>query len=93
MAFFGLFKSKEEKETLEKGLETSKQSVLSKLSHAIVGKSEVDDEVLDNLEEALISSDVGVETTLRIVERVQERVKRDKYVSTAELNKILLLKM
>jgi len=90
MAFFGLFKSKEEKETLEKGLETSKQSVLSKISHAIIGKSEVDDEVLDNLEEALISSDVGVETTLRIVERVQERVKRDKYVSTAELNKILL---
>ncbi len=90
MAFFGLFKSKEQKETLERGLETTKQSVLSKISHAIIGKSEVDDEVLDNLEEALISSDVGVETTLRIVERVQERVKRDKYVSTAELNTILL---
>ncbi|MBP5289891.1 MAG: signal recognition particle-docking protein FtsY [Paludibacteraceae bacterium] len=90
MAFFGLFKSKEEKETLERGLETTKQSVLSKISHAIIGKSEVDDEVLDNLEEALIGSDVGVETTLRIVERVQERVKRDKFVSTAELNTILL---
>ena len=90
MAFFGLFKSKAEKETLERGLETTKQSVLSKISHAIIGKSEVDDEVLDNLEEALITSDVGVETTLRIVERVQERVKRDKFVCTAELNAILL---
>ena len=90
MAFFGLFKSKEEKETLEKGLQASKQSVLNRISHAIIGKSEVDDDVLDNLEEALIMSDVGVETTLRIVERVQDRVKRDKYVGTSELNRILV---
>ena len=88
MAFFGLFK-KEKKETLDKGLEKSKESVLSKISHAIIGKSTVDDDVLDNLEEALITSDVGVETTLRIIERIQERVKRDKYVGTDELNRIL----
>ncbi|MCQ2334718.1 MAG: signal recognition particle-docking protein FtsY [Paludibacteraceae bacterium] len=88
MAFFGLF-SREKKETLDKGLEKSKESVLSKISHAIMGKSEVDDDVLDNLEEALITSDVGVETTLRIIERIQERVKRDKYVGTDELNAIL----
>jgi len=88
MAFFGLF-SKEKKETLDKGLEKSKESVLSKISRAIVGKSTVDDEVLDNLEEALITSDVGVDTTLRIIERIQERVARDKYLGTSELNKIL----
>ena len=88
MAFFGLF-SKEKKETLDKGLEKSKESVLSKISRAIVGKSTVDDEVLDNLEEALITSDVGVETTLRIIERIQERVARDKYMGTTELNRIL----
>lgn len=88
MAFFGLFK-KEKKETLDRGLEKSKESVLSKISHAILGKSEVDDDVLDNLEEALITSDVGVDTTLRIIERIQERVKRDKYVGTDELNHIL----
>lgn len=88
MAFFGLF-SKEKKETLDKGLEKSKTSVLDKISRAIMGKSEVDDDVLDNLEEALITSDVGVETTLRIIERIQDRVKRDKYVSTDELNTIL----
>lgn len=88
MAFFGLFK-KEKKETLDRGLEKSKESVLSKISHAILGKSEVDDDVLDNLEEALITSDVGVDTTLRIIERIQERVKRDKYVGTDELNRIL----
>lgn len=88
MAFFGLF-SKEKKETLDRGLEKSKESVLSKISRAIVGKSTVDDEVLDNLEEALITSDVGVDTTLRIIERIQERVARDKYLGTSELNKIL----
>ena len=81
MAFFGLF-SKEKKE--------SKESVLSKIGRAIAGKSSIDDEVLDNLEEALITSDVGVETTLRIVERVQERVKRDKYIGTDELNRLLV---
>ena len=89
MAFFGLF-GKEKKETLDKGLEKSKESVLSKISHAIAGKSTVDDDVLDNLEEALITSDVGVETTLRIIERIQERVKRDKYLGTTELNAILV---
>ena len=89
MAFFGLF-NREKKETLDKGLEKSKESVLSKISHAIAGKSTIDDEVLDNLEEALITSDVGVETTLRIIERVQERVKRDKYIGTGELNDLLV---
>lgn len=90
MGFFDIFKSKEQKETLDKGLEQTKESVLGKISRAIIGKSEVDDDVLDNLEEALITSDVGVETTLRIIERIQERVKRDKYLGTSELNRILL---
>lgn len=85
---FGLF-SKEKKETLNKGLEKSKDSFFSKLGKAIVGKSTVDDEVLDNLEEILVTSDVGVETTLKIIERIQERVARDKYVSTSELDRIL----
>jgi fused signal recognition particle receptor len=89
MAFFGLF-SKEKKETLDKGLEKSKDSVLSKISRAIAGKTTIDDDVLDNLEEALITSDVGVETTLRIIERVQERVKHDKYMGTSELHQILV---
>lgn len=89
MAFFGLF-GKEKKETLDKGLEKSKESVLGKISRAIAGKSTVDEDVLDDLEEALITSDVGVETTLRIIERIQERVKRDKYLGTAELNTILV---
>lgn len=89
MAFFGLF-NKEKKETLDKGLEKSKESVLSKIGRAIAGKSTIDDDVLDNLEEALITSDVGVETTLRIIERVQERVKRDKYVGTDELRQLLV---
>ncbi len=89
MAFFGLF-NREKKETLDKGLEKSKESVLSKIGHAIAGKSTIDDDVLDNLEEALITSDVGVETTLRIIERVQERVKRDKYVGTSELQRMLV---
>ncbi|MBR0064995.1 MAG: signal recognition particle receptor subunit alpha, partial [Paludibacteraceae bacterium] len=89
MAFFGLF-NREKKGTLDKGLEKTKESMLSKISHAIAGKSSIDDEVLDNLEEALITSDVGVETTLRIITRVQERVKRDKYIGTAELNALLV---
>ena len=89
MAFFGLF-GKDKKETLDKGLEKSKESVLSKISHAIAGKSTIDDDVLDNLEEALITSDVGVETTLKIIERIQERVKRDKYIGTAEFNALLV---
>lgn len=89
MAFFGLF-GKEKKETLDKGLEKTKESVLSKISRAIAGKNTIDDDVLDNLEEALITSDVGVETTLRIIERLQERVKKDKYLGTTELNHILV---
>jgi len=88
MALFGLF-SKDKKETLEKGLEKTKTSVLQKLSRAVVGKSKVDDEVLDNLEEVLITSDVGVETTLKIIKRIEERVAKDKYVNTEELNNIL----
>ena len=87
MGLFGLFKGK--KETLDKGLEKTKQSVFSKLTRAIAGRSKVDDDVLDNLEEVLITSDVGVETTLKIIKRIEERVARDKYVSTSELNSIL----
>jgi fused signal recognition particle receptor len=88
MAIFGLF-NKPSKEDLSRGLEKTKDSVVKKLSRAIMGKSRVDDEVLDNLEEALISSDVGVNTTLRIIERLQARVLRDKYMNTEELNRIL----
>lgn len=89
MAFFGLF-NKEKKETLDKGLEKSKNSFLSKIGHAIAGKSTIDDDVLDSLEEALITSDVGVDTTLRIIERVQDRAKRDKYLGTSELRQLLV---
>jgi len=88
MGLFGLF-NKKKKETLDKGLEKTKQSVFSKLTRAIAGKSKVDDDVLDNLEEVLITSDVGVDTTLKIIHRIEERVERDKYVSTSELNGIL----
>jgi fused signal recognition particle receptor len=88
MAFFGLF-SKEKKESLDKGLEKTKQSFLSKLARTVVGKSRVDDEVLDNLEEVLITSDVGVDTTLKIIERIETRVSRDKVLGTNELNTIL----
>ena len=90
MAFFGLFGNKTKQETLDKGLQQSNASVLSKIGHAIAGRSTIDDDVLDDLEEALITSDVGVETTLRIIERIQERVKRDKYVGTGELNNLLV---
>lgn len=88
MALFGLF-NKSKKETLDKGLEKTKQSVFSKLARAVAGKSKVDDEVLDNLEEILITSDVGVDTTLKIIRRIEERIARDKYVSTDELNEVL----
>ncbi len=88
MGIFGLF-NKKKKETLDQGLEKTKQNVFSKFTRAIAGKSEVDDDVLDNLEEVLITSDVGVDTTLKIIHRIEERVKRDKYVSTSELNDIL----
>lgn len=88
MGFFNFF-SKEKKETLDKGLSKTKESVFGKIARAIAGKSKVDDEVLDNLEEVLITSDVGVETTLNIIKRIEERVARDKYVNTEELNRIL----
>ena len=89
MGIFSFFSKKEKKEVLDAGLEKTKASVFSKLTRAIAGKSKVDDEVLDNLEEVLISSDVGVDTTLEIIGRIQERVARDKYVSTTELGRIL----
>jgi fused signal recognition particle receptor len=88
MGWFG-FDSKENKEVLNKGLEKTKENVFSKLSRAVIGKSKVDEEVLDNLEEALVSSDVGVTTTLKIIERIEARVAKDKYLNTSELNKIL----
>ena len=88
MGLFSFF-SKDKKEVLDKGLEKTKTSVFSKIARAVAGKSTVDDEVLDNLEEVLITSDVGVETTLKIIKRIQERVARDKYMGTAELNDIL----
>ncbi len=88
MAFFGLF-SKEKKETLDKGLEKTKQSFLTKLTRSVVGKSKVDADVLDELEEILISSDVGVETTLKIIDRIEARVARDKVLGTNELNTVL----
>ncbi len=87
MGIFSFTKSK--KESLDKGLEKTKESVFSKLSRAVIGKTKVDDEVLDSLEEILISSDVGVNTTLKIIERIEARVLRDKYVGTSELNNIL----
>jgi len=83
------FLSKEKKEDLDKGLEKTKSTIFSRISKAVAGKSKVDDEVLDNLEEILVTSDVGVETTVRIVERIQKRVARDKYIGTGELNIIL----
>ncbi|MBR4176759.1 MAG: signal recognition particle-docking protein FtsY [Bacteroidales bacterium] len=88
MGLFSIF-SREKKETLDKGLNKTKQSFLSRLSKSILGKSTVDDEVLDNLEETLISSDVGVDTTLKIIGNIQERVKRDKYIGISELKNIL----
>lgn len=89
MSFFKRIFSKEKKETLDKGLEKTREGVLSKLTRAIAGKSRVDDEVLDNLEEVLVSSDVGVSTTMKIIERIEARVSRDKYLGTDELNSIL----
>jgi fused signal recognition particle receptor len=89
MNFFKKIFSSEKKETLDKGLEKSKTSFFSKLTKAIAGKSKVDDEVLDNLEEILVSSDVGVETTLKVITRIEERVAENKYLGTEELNQIL----
>jgi fused signal recognition particle receptor len=88
MGWFG-FGSKENREILDRGLEKTKENVFSKLSRAVIGKTKVDEEVLDKLEEALVSSDVGVTTTLRIIERIEARVAKDKYLNTSELNKIL----
>lgn len=89
MSFFKKIFSSEKKETLDKGLEKTKSTFFGKLSKAVAGKSKVDDEVLDNLEEVLVSSDVGVNTTLKIIERIEERVVQDKYLGTDELNQIL----
>jgi len=89
MGLFSIFSKKQQKEDLEKGLEKTKQNVFSKLSKVIAGKSKVDEDVLDNLEEALVMSDVGVQTTLKIIKRIEERVERDKYLGTAELNALL----
>ncbi len=88
MGIFG-FSSRDGKDSLNKGLEKTKESLMSKISRAVIGKSKIDDDVLDNLEEVLITSDVGVETTLRIIERIQSRVSKDKYLNTNELNAIL----
>ena len=91
MAFFGLFgkKSKEEKESLDQGLQKTKTGIFEKISRAVMGKSTVDDDVLDGIEEALIASDIGVDTTLKIIESLQERVAKDKFMNTEELNTIL----
>ena len=88
MGIFSFF-SKEKKETLDKGLERTKQGVFSKIARAVAGKSKIDDEILDNLEEVFITSDVGVETTLKIIDRIEKRVARDKYVNSSELNQLL----
>ena len=89
MGLFNKIFSREKKETLDKGLEKTKQGVFEKIKHAVAGKSTVDDDVLDNLEEVFVTSDVGVDTTVKIIDRLQERVARDKYVNTAELNELL----
>ena len=89
MSWFKKIFKKEEKETLDKGLEKSRQGFFEKMTKAVIGKSKVDDEVLDNLEEILIASDVGASTTIKIIEKIEKRVARDKYVNTTELDKIL----
>ena len=89
MAFFKKFFTKEKKETLDQGLNKTKEGLFSKLKKAVAGKSKIDDEVLDNLEEVFITSDMGVDTTLKILDRIQARVSRDKYASTSELNDLL----
>jgi fused signal recognition particle receptor len=93
MSFLGKLFGKKEKETLDQGLEKTKQGFLERISKVIIGKTTVDDEVLDQLEEALIGADVGVDTTLAIIEKIQERVKKEKYISTTELNVILQSEM
>ena len=89
MSFLGKLFGKKEKESLDQGLEKTKQGFFERISKVIIGKTTVDDALLDELEEALIGADVGVDTTISLIERIQERVKKEKYVSTSELNKIL----
>lgn len=89
MGFFGKLFGKKEKESLDQGLQKTKEGFLSKITKAIAGKSSVDDEVLDNLEEALVSADVGIDTTVQIISRIEKRVAKDKYLNTGELNKLL----
>src|SRR5688500_18719653 len=89
MGFFNKLFGKEEKETLDKGLQKTKEGFFAKINRAIAGKSTVDEEVLDQLEEALVGADVGIETTISIIKQVEKRVARDKYLSTSELNGIL----
>ena len=88
MGFFDFF-TRDKKKVLDNGLSKTKESVFSKIARAIVGKTEIDDEVLDNLEEVLVTSDVGVDTTLKIIERIQARAARDKFINTKELNNLL----
>src|SRR5882762_565393 len=89
MSFLGKLFGREEKESLDQGLQKTKEGFFAKITKAIAGKSTVDEEVLDNLEEALVSADVGIETTIRIIEQIEKRVAADKYLSTSELNRIL----
>src|SRR4249920_2332141 len=89
MGFFNKLFGKKEKETLDQGLQKTKEGFFSKITKAIAGKSTVDEEVLDNLEDALVSADVGIETTVEIIERIEKRVAKDKYLNTSELNSIL----
>src|SRR6185295_16421221 len=89
MGFFDKIFGRKEKESLDQGLQKTKENFFSKITKAIAGKSSVDEEVLDNLEEALVSADVGIETTVKIIDRVEKRVAKDKYMNAAELNKLL----
>src|SRR6202167_9264 len=89
MGLFDKLFGKKEKESLDQGLQKTKEGFLSRITKAIAGKSTVDEEVLDNLEDALVSADVGIDTTLRIIRQIEERVSKDKYLNTSELNKIL----
>ena len=89
MGFFNKLFGKKEKESLDEGLKKAKEGFLARITKAIAGKSTVDEEVLDNLEEALVSADVGIETTVRIIERIEKRVSKDKYMNSGELNKML----
>src|SRR5215212_4944650 len=89
MGFFDKIFGKKEKETLDQGLQKTKENFFSKITKAIAGKSTVDEEVLDNLEEALVGADVGIDTTVKIIDKIEARVARDKYINTAELNSIL----